>query len=155
FSPAAKAAAVWLMNGTEVDARGPDIPAPSGEGWFVAHTGDFDGDGLDDLVWHDAVHDRSLVSLMRGTCPKRTGLEIPAPSGEGWVSPGTGDFNGDGMYDILWYDTITHRIQVWLMAGDRLLERGPEIPAPPGEWIAITSADFDGDGLQDVIWNDA
>jgi hypothetical protein len=156
FSRAAKSAAVWLLSGTKVASRGIDLPAPPGDGWVVAYSGDFDGDGLDDLLWHDTARSRSLVWLMNGTSPKSTGPELAGPSGAGWVDPSTGDFNLDGMTDVLWYDTESHRIAVWLMAGEEILERGLELPEPPdGDWTAITAADFDADGLADVIWNDA
>jgi hypothetical protein len=155
FNPASKQAAIWLMSGTRVDERGRALPGPAGDGWAVAYTGDFDGDGLDDLLWYDATRSRALVWLMRGTCPKTVGPVLPGPGGDGWTVPSTGEFNRDGMADVLWYNTITHRIAVWLMAGAEPLERGPEIPGPPGgDWIAVTAADFDGDGISDVIWND-
>ena len=155
FSPVEKRASVMLMRGTRVDAPGPEFAGPAGEGWAVAYTGDFDGDGLADLLWYDATRSRAAVWLMQETSPKTTGPELPGPAGDGWTVPSTGDFNLDGMADILWYNTRSHRISVWLMQGTQILERGPEIPGPPGgAWTAVTAADFNGDGIADVIWND-
>jgi hypothetical protein len=34
-----------------------------------------------------------------------------------WVIPLTGDFNADGMSDILWYDTNSGDVAMWLMNG--------------------------------------
>ncbi len=90
---------------------------------------------------------------MRGTEPFERGPEIPGPPGDGWTCAPCTDFNLDGMADLLWYNPTTNRMAVWLMAGTTPLERGPEIPGPPGAgWIAGFAGDFDQDGRADVFW---
>jgi hypothetical protein len=41
----------------------------------------------------------------------------------GWTIVGTGDFNGDGMTDILWQDTTGQRV-LWFMNGTSLSTSG-------------------------------
>jgi FG-GAP-like repeat len=147
--------AIWLMRGTCLSLAGPEISGPSGGGWAAVTEGDFDGDGMADILWYNAASHRMSVELMRGTCPSRMGPELPSPAGEDWTAVTTADFNLDGMTDILWYNGTTQRIAVWLMRGTEILEPGPEIPSPPGAgWAAITAADFNLDGFADVLWND-
>jgi hypothetical protein len=51
-------AAVWTMNGTEVEARA--MVEPAGAGWRVADVGDYDGDGRDDILWRS---DENMLSI--------------------------------------------------------------------------------------------
>ncbi len=155
FSPDRKRAAVWLMEATHLAEPGAEIPGPAGDGWILGYAGDFDGDGMSDLLWYNP--DRALLSvwLAGGTHVFVPGPEIPGPVGPGWTVATAADFNLDGTADILWSHADTSTISVWLMWGTRVLEAGPEIASPWGDgWAAITGADFNRDGMADVIWND-
>ena len=48
------------------------------------------------------------------------GCEVPA----NWEIVGTGDFNGDGMSDILWHDT-SGNVAIWEMNGTNVLNGLP------------------------------
>jgi hypothetical protein len=155
FDAARNRAAVWLMRGTHLAEPGREIAGPPGEGWVLSYSGDFNGDGMADLIWHDADNGRFVIYLMRGTQVIEVGPQTPGPPGDGWIVPTTGDFNLDGMFDIVWQNPRTNQMAVWLMRGTEVLERGPAIPGPPGRgWVIPTTGDFDGDGLADVLWND-
>jgi len=154
FSPDTKRATIWLMEATHLAEPGQPIPGPAGEGWTVGYAGDFDGDGMGDLLWYNP--DRALISvwLARGTCIFEPGPEIPGPVGPGWTVATAADFNLDGTADVLWSHADTSTIAVWLMWGTRVLEAGAPIRSPWGDgWAAITGADFNRDGMSDVIWN--
>ncbi|MFT3772631.1 MAG: VCBS repeat-containing protein [Minicystis sp.] len=145
---------VWLMSGTAVLAKGPEIPGPRADGWAAKAAGDFNRDGMADVLWHNATTNRMIIWLMNGTAVLEKGPEIPAPSGVGWTAVKTGDFNRDGVVDLLWYNPTTNHIAIWLLAGTQVLEQGPEIAGPLGDgWNAVDVADFDRDGLADVLWN--
>jgi hypothetical protein len=146
--------AIWLMRGTHLAEPGPAIPGPTGDGWAAVMAGDCNGDGMADVLWYNAQKALISVWLMDGTAVLEPGPELPAPIGAGWVVPTIGDFDDDGMGDILWFNTLTGRNAIWLMNGTAVLEPGPEIPGPGSGWGAVTGADFNGDGMTDVIWND-
>lgn len=145
---------VSLMSGTRVVEQGPEIPGPPGEGWIVISAGgDFNRDGVADLLWHNPTTNRMAVWLMRRTEPFEQGREIPGPPGDGWLCAPARDFNFDGIPDVLWYNPTTNRMIVWLMRGTEPFEQGSEIPGPPGGgWFAGFGADFDRDGMADVFW---
>jgi hypothetical protein len=167
FDAASPRLAIGLMRATHLAEPGPAIPGPRGPGWAAVMAGDCDGDGMADVLWYNAREARMAVWLTRGADRFEAGPELPGPIGDGWTVPTIGDFNGDGMGDILWFDTVTGRIAVWLMRGTSVLEPGPEIPGPAdprwglhprsprSDWVVVTGADFNGDGMVDVIWNDS
>jgi len=146
---------VALMNGTRLLEMGPSLPGPPGADWVVVNgDGDFNLDGMADVLWYDPPTNRIEVWLMQGTVPLEQGAAIQGPPGDGWTCVPAADFNLDGMADVLWYNPTTNRMSVWLMAGTEPFLRGPEIPGPGGGWLADFAADFDRDGMADVFWVD-
>ena len=81
-------------------------------------TGDFNGDGKADIVWHNSHTGATVIWLMNRTTYSSGvvvgGVKAPPTS---WVPVGTGDFDGDGMTDILWHNNATGRTVVWFMNG--------------------------------------
>lgn len=153
-NPVKSAMAVWLMRGTHLLLPGPAIPGPLGAGWSALTPADFNFDGLADVPWSNAGTSTMETWLLAGPHLLLPGPEIPGPVGEGWSAVTAADFNLDGFADMLWYNAGTNRMAVWLMAGTRLLQAGPELPAPPGPgWIVSTAADFNYDGMADVLFN--
>jgi len=72
------------------------------------------------------------------------------------TSPGGGgssasDLNGDGKADIVWRDTLTGQVAVWLMDGSTVLSSGIA-GGVPLEWQIAGLGDVDGDGKSDIVW---
>jgi hypothetical protein len=155
-NPGARLFSIYRMRSGCLIEAGPELPVPGGEGWSAVTGGDSNGDGSADVVFYNASTNRFRISLMRATLPFELGTELPGPPGEGWSIITEGDFNLDGMQDLLWYNTRTQHMAVSLLRGTELLEISPEIPSPPGEgWATTNTADFNFDGMADVIWNNS
>lgn len=122
--------AVWLMAGTEVRERGPELPVPSGPDWILATAGDFNKDLVPDLVWYNTRTYSVILSLIAGTQLLEQSREIPSPGGASWVAGNASDVDGDGMSDLVWFDTTPLRMRVWLMNGTVPIVEGPDIPGP-------------------------
>jgi uncharacterized protein YodC (DUF2158 family) len=71
--------AVWLMDGTQVLAPGPEIPGPSGDGWTIDTAIDTNLDGLADIVWYNRTTGQLAIWLMDGTRVLAPGPELPGP----------------------------------------------------------------------------
>jgi hypothetical protein len=65
---------------------------------------------------------------------------------------GTGDFNGDGMSDIVWRNGAGDTA-IWLMNGAALLS-GAGIRNAPASWSIARTGDYNGDGASDLFWRD-
>lgn len=144
---------VSLMAGTDAFEQGPEFPGPPGEGWYIAPSLDFNGDGISDLLWYNWRTNRMTVWLMRGTQPFEHGPEIPGPPGENWLVRFGAAFDRDALSDVFWHNLRTNRMAVWLMDGTTVRERGPEIPTPSGaDWILAAAGDFNLDAIADVLW---
>lgn len=152
YNPKTNRMIMWLMRGESIADVGPAIPTPPGEGWLAVSSGDFNLDGIADLLWHNPKTNRMVVSLVRGTGVMDQSPEIPGPPGDGWTAVSAADLNLDGMSDVVWYNPTTNRVAVWLMRGLEIIEKGPEIPGPPGDgWTAVPSiVDYNLDGTGDL-----
>ncbi len=70
----------------------------------------------------------------------------------GWMVAGTGDFNGDGLGDILWMNQSAAQVGVWTMAVGSVTSMigAPGLPSLSG--LRAFVGDLDGNGVSDVIW---
>ncbi|HTN89418.1 MAG TPA: VCBS repeat-containing protein [Sorangium sp.] len=146
--------AIWLMEGDQLLAPGPFLPGPIGQGWAAVNAGDFNFDGMADVLWLNAEQNLVTIWLMEGSHLLAPGPVLPGPLGDGWLVKSVTDFNLDGMTDVLWNNPEQNLITVWLMDGSHLLAPGPFIPGPVGEgWTAPTAQDVNFDNMGDVFWN--
>ncbi len=79
------AIAVWLMNGSTISSSaGLGSIATT---WSVAETGDFNGDGMSDILWHDTSGDVAIWFMNGTTVSSGVGLGTIPPS---WIIQGAG-----------------------------------------------------------------
>ena len=120
-------------------------------------TGDFNGDGYDDILWRN---DAGVVTNWLGQANggfvsnhavARYGVD------QSLHVVGTGDFNGDGRSDVLWRNdagVLTN----WLgqANGGFVSNHAVALYAVDPSLHVVGTGDFNGDGRDDVLWrNDA
>lgn len=125
-------------------------------GTYNYHTGDFNGDGISDLI-HFAAHDQVNTWLSKGDGTFQIKVSVP-DAGLYDFSAGnyqylTGDFNGDNKTDIIHFvneDTAN----IWLAKGDgtfRIAAYNNFSHNLKEDSHNLQTGDFNGDGRSDVI----
>lgn len=114
-------------------------------------SGDFNGDGFDDLLWRRADGSISVWESL--------GYDFNRTSntwnhvGLDWQITAVGDFNGDDCADILWRN-VDGRLTNWLGAevggfSDNLANAYTSVAT---DWQVTAVGDFNGDGRDDILW---
>ena len=62
------------------------------------------------------------------------------------------DFSGDHKADILWRNTATGDIALWLMNGRSIASSGTIYAGASPDWQIVGVGDFNGDGKSDLLW---
>ncbi len=109
------------MSGTTIASQGsPGTVSPS-SGWVIQGTGDFDGNGMSDILWRNSTSGEVYIWLMNGTTITSQGS--PGTVSSAWSIQGVGDYNGDGKADVLWRNT-SGEVYVWEMNGLTIASQG-------------------------------
>jgi len=137
--------------------QGALAAATHGRGVWTASIGssvtaahDFNIDGLSDILWFHNPTGTVAIWLMNGLSTPQEGTVGAVGANSGWSVVGTGDFNGDGKWDILWYHAPTGTVAVWLMNGFTVLQKAT-VGVLSG-WTVAGTGDFNGDGNSDILW---
>ena len=118
-----------------------------GRSW---RSGDFNGDGIDDILWRHAATGQNSIwrSANRWTLQSVTGVADTR-----WQVVGVGDFNGDGIDDILWRHAVTGQNSIWRSANRSTLQSVTRVADT--RWQVVGVGDFNGDGIDDILWRHA
>jgi len=105
--------ALWQVNGSTVQSFGLGL-LPSN--WVVQGFGDFNGDGVSDILWQDSNSGAVAIWFLTASGGVlTTGTVGTVPSSTTWQITATGDYNGDGISDILWTDA-SGDLAIWFMS---------------------------------------
>jgi parallel beta-helix repeat protein len=112
--------------------------------------GDFNGDGIPDVVMFDGVHPGVGDGTFRSPL---SGLDLP--SGDYYGPMVEGDFNGDGKLDIAVADYSNSMVLVVMGNGDGTFQTGKiyavgEFPFSFAYHARLVTGDFNGDGKVDL-----
>jgi len=109
------ALALWQVNGSGVQSSNTLGTVPSN--WMVQGIGDFDGDGVPDILWRDNNSGTVAIWFMNTSGGIQSTATVGAvPIASTWNIVETGDYDGDGMSDILWVDG-SGNVAMWFMTG--------------------------------------
>ncbi|MBF0608747.1 MAG: DUF1566 domain-containing protein [Candidatus Magnetobacterium sp. LHC-1] len=136
----------WLMDGLEIAQRNfiaRGIPPE----WKIKSIADYNGDGKGDIYLHNALTGQDVIFLMNGLKPvpelvKRSSvagqLESLTPESasgaDSWDMKATGDYNGDGMNDMLWQNGSTGDVYMWFMNSTTINSGGYAGQGVPSDW---------------------
>jgi hypothetical protein len=72
----------------------------------------------------------------------------------GRITPAAHDFDGTGTSDIVWRQTGSGSVALWMINGGTLAQAA-SIGTVPSNWSIVGQRDFNGDGKDDLLWRDA
>ncbi|KJU82781.1 FG-GAP repeat-containing protein, partial [Candidatus Magnetobacterium bavaricum] len=62
------------------------------------------------------------------------------------------DFDGNGYSDVLWRNTTTGDVYIWLMKGTNITDGDYVVRGITEDWDIKRVADFNADGKSDIVW---
>jgi Ca2+-binding RTX toxin-like protein len=123
--------------------------------WKIADTGDFNGDGRDDILWREK--DGAITTWLGQANGSFVINDANALQWvpQNWQIAGTGDFNGDGRHDILWRES-DGAITTWLgqANGGFANNDANALEWVPTNWNIADIGDYNGDGRDDILWRE-
>ena len=127
--------------------------------WEMIGTGDFNGDGIDDLVWTHVPTQRSSIWTMAadgsGTIGYHGGWTALDPAGLGYKLLAIGDVNGDGTDDMLMTEAFNPNnsvgVYAWIIKDSHKVDTQVISNNPDYTYLI---GDMNNDGSNDIVYFD-
>lgn len=123
--------------------------------------GDFNGDGIMDLLWWDPDTGQLSIWYMNGGAVQSVSSPGDGMDPGQWLLVNTGDFNSDGIDDLLWWNPETGVAQIWYLSATASTSSGGMGIKDTNQAGDITGnvtlsyrGDLNGDGRADLVWRD-
>ncbi|MDJ0971916.1 MAG: FG-GAP-like repeat-containing protein, partial [Kiloniellales bacterium] len=120
------------------------------------HVGDWNGDGIADVMWYDNASGTNRWFVNDGALGFAQANDLMAPAS---VTGGSGlyfgDWNGDGVLDVMWYDDASGSNHWFVNDGALGLARSDNVIAPTsidGAGTGLYFGDWNSDGITDTLW---
>lgn len=146
-----------FLNGTSFTGGSALRPSKvSDTNWQIRGLADFDRDGKSDILWHNQQTGELYVWLMNGVRQKAgVYLSPDRVANPDWKVAAAADFDGDGKVDILWQNTKSGELYVWIMDGLTRTSRSNFLTpnrVADTNWRVRAVNDFNGDGKPEILW---
>jgi hypothetical protein len=125
----------------------PEVDFPRDADYVLA--GDWNGDGLDDLLFY-GYGARTDTTMLRRSAGHFAPIDSPAIGGT-YFNHVVGDFNGDGRDDVFLFGPRRAPDRLLLGQPDGRFVRGWEVDITGG-YTNVAAADFDADGADDLFF---
>lgn len=136
--------AVWLLNGAQVISSAGLGNVPTN--WSIVGE-----DSQGNVFWRDGAGDLAIWQLVGAQVAQSASLGNVSSN---WTIAGLGDFNGDGVTDILWRDTGSGTVAIWFLTSSMTIQSTAVIGTVGSTWSIAQTGDYDGDGKSDILWID-
>lgn len=146
--------AMLLGSSLSIGAEGYVYEEPN-TSWRIAAVGDFSGSGTrNQLLWrHEETGQVNLMSVtVEDGAFIPSGQFISQESDLYWKIIAAADFNGDGKSDILWRNSLTGHVWMFLMDDATITASNSVYHEPDGAWQIVAHGDYNGDGKADLLW---
>ncbi|MBU0512698.1 MAG: VCBS repeat-containing protein [Chloroflexi bacterium] len=128
-------------------------PGPNSK-WIDMVSGDFDGDGKDEIIAVRDYDDGFYMYRYDGTSKLKSVAKNTDPGpNSAWIVLGVGDIDGDGKDEVVGIRDYDDGFFVYKYDGSQKLNLtlSNTAPGPNSAWRDITIGDFDGDGVDEIM----
>ena len=169
-NPATGEFSTWLLdiNGTVIGNQAPShncaLVSTCTPNWTVVGTGSFNADGITDILWQNSTTGELSTWLLdaSGAITGAHTFSTPCDFTSTCKLVGTGDFNADGVTDVLWHNPTTNELPIWLLdvngvvVGKQAFSQKCDVAsACTVGWQIVGTGDFNGNGSTDLFWHNA
>ena len=145
---------IWFMASPVTGFTAVDLAFPAPLSQLVVGVADFDGDGVDDVVWRDASTGQLSVWHFDGTRAPALRAAPLTTVARSQVVVQVARFAGNGgKPGLVLRDMANGDCALWLTDGAAVTSKVPLVTRPTGLPL-VQVADFDGDGNPDLLWRD-